>query len=170
MKLKQIIETASGTEFAARSGSNAATALGNAATAVSNAKRTLTWALACCLLACSLVLAGCSSGPSYDEEQVKSTFVGTWTISKVYEGGTEVAADDIAYMKKLKVDVTATFNDDYTFRMDLYGDTLEGTYEVTDENEILTNISSYDNMNGYLDDDGSLVLDDGSSQIIMTKE
>lgn len=131
-------------------------------------KKLLTCAIAACALAFSLVLCAC--GPSFDEDEVRLQFLGTWTLSSIQEGGEDVSADDIRAMKDMNITVTATFNDDGTFSMNMMGDdSLTGTFEVTDENEITTSITAYEEMKGSIDE-GTLILDDGSSQLLFKKE
>lgn len=130
-------------------------------------KKVITCLVAACALAFSLVLCGC--GPSYDEDEVRTQFLGTWTLSSIQEGGADVSADDIESMKKMNIVITATFNDDGTFNLDMMGDKVDGTFEVTDDNQIATSITTYEDMTGTIEN-GTLILDDGASQLLFTKE
>lgn len=130
-------------------------------------RKTITCLLCACVFALSLALCAC--GPSYNEEDVRDTFLGTWALDSCVEGGAKVSEDDIAAMKNYKLETTATFAEDGSFSMDMYGDALSGSYAVTNDNEVTVTISGYVDMIGSIEE-GVLTLDDGNSQLLLSKK
>jgi len=74
----------------------------------------------------ALFLSACGSGP-------QSLIVGKWEVSSAkVEGVDSPSAAEAA--KAIKM--TAEFNRDGTAKMTMFGQTLQGTYKLNDENEL----------------------------------
>lgn len=104
------------------------------------------------VLALCFALVGCGD----DAEAKKKPFIGTWELAEM-DGAT---ADDIQLLKDWGMAVECTFSDDGAFKMSLFDQGVEGTWEAksTTEGSIKTNEGNAD----MTISDGKLSFEDGS--------
>ena len=86
-----------------------------------------------CAFALCLTLVGCGSN------EAKKAFVGTWELTEM----SNASADDIALIKSLGLTVEATFAEDGTFTMDMFGENvIEGTWKASDTTKVTISADS----------------------------
>ena len=122
-------------------------------------------ALACAFALC-LTLVGCGSGGSAS----KDAFLGDWTISSIEseDAGSAVSSEDIALMQSMGMNVTITFNDDDTFKLDLFGETMDGTWEAKSDTTATAKLDNQ-NVDVEIDDAGMLIFSQGTDKLIFAK-
>lgn len=110
----------------------------------------------CAILACAFALCLALVGCGDDAEAKKKPFVGTWELTEM-DGAT---TDDIQLLKDWGMAVECTFSNDGAFKMSLFDQGVEGTWEAksTTEGSIKTNEGSAD----MTISDGKLSFEDGS--------
>jgi hypothetical protein len=122
-------------------------------------------ALACAFALC-LMLVGCGGGGKAS----KDAFLGDWTISAIEseDPSSAVSSEDIALMQSMGMNVTITFNEDNTFKLDLFGEILNGVWEPKTDTTAVANLDNQD-VNVEIDDSGNLIFSQGNDKLIFTK-
>jgi hypothetical protein len=83
------------------------------------------------LIVCvALFVSACGSSP-------QSLIVGKWEVASAKAGGVDVGYSDVG--KAIKM--TAEFSRDGTAKMTMFGQTLQGTYKLNGENELVWTMS-----------------------------
>ncbi len=95
-------------------------------------------------LALCLALVGCGGSSKADP---KKAFVGTWELTEI-SGATE---DDMALLKAFGMAVEAALAEDGTFKMGMFGENLEGTWEAKSAEKITLTIEG-ESLEGTLKD------------------
>ena len=95
-------------------------------------------------LALCLALVGCGGGSKADP---KKAFIGTWELTEI-SGATE---DDMALLKAFGMTVEAAFAEDGTFKLGMFGENLEGTWNAKSADKITLTVEG-DSLEGTLKD------------------
>ena len=73
-------------------------------------------------IALCFALVGCGGG---DKADPKKAVIGTWELSEL----TGASEDDMAMMKAFGLTIEATFAEDGTFKLGMFGETMDGTWD-----------------------------------------
>ena len=121
--------------------------------------------LACAFALC-LVLVGCGGGGSAS----KDAFLGTWSIDSIESDNPEnvISSDDIAMMRSMNMDVTLTFNEDDTFSLNLFGETMTGTWEAKTDTTATATLEGQ-NVDVEIGDTGMLLFSQEGDRMIFAK-
>ena len=127
-------------------------------------KKALLTVLAACALALCLGLAGCGG------EDPKADFVGTWELESGGGEDQQLAAQDIAMMKDMKLVCTLTLDAEGKAILDMFGETMEGEWKAKDVHEGEVSMEG-DAVDATIDDTGKLTLEqDGFSLVFIPAE
>lgn len=74
-------------------------------------------------------LVGCGGG---DKADPKKAVIGTWELSEL----TGASEDDMAMMKAFGLTVEATFAEDGTFKLGMFGESLDGTWDAKSADKV----------------------------------
>ena len=74
-------------------------------------------------------LVGCGGG---DKADPKKAVIGTWELSEL----TGASEDDMAMMKAFGLTVEATFAEDGTFKLGMFGETMDGTWDAKSADKV----------------------------------
>lgn len=121
----------------------------------------ITGALALCLalVACG----GKSAAPSVDT----TPFVGTWEIYEMESDGETTSNEDVQLLKDLLgISVYLDVNEDGSMALDVFGETMEGTWEATDASTLAAVLDGQP-VDVTLDGDKLTVTQNGSSIIFV---
>lgn len=80
-------------------------------------------------LALCFALVGCGGG---DKADPKKAVIGTWELSEF----TDASEDDLAMMKAFDLTVEATFAEDGTFKLGMFGETMDGTWDAKSADKV----------------------------------
>lgn len=80
-------------------------------------------------LALCFALVGCGGG---DKADPKKAVIGTWELSEL----TGSSEDDLASMKAFGLTVEATFAEDGTFKLGMFGETMDGTWDAKSADKV----------------------------------
>ncbi len=80
-------------------------------------------------LALCFALVGCGGG---DKADLKKAVIGTWELSEF----TDASEDDLAMMKAFNLTVEATFAEDGTFKLGMFGETMDGTWDAKSADKV----------------------------------
>ena len=132
-------------------------------------KRTRIAALLACLMVLCLALAGCGGGGKKAEE-AKAAFVGSWTIYSIEsnDGTRSVSNEDIALLQAMGQNVTLTFNEDDTVKLDIFGNAMDGTWKAKNTTEGTVEMGE-SKVDITIAEDGKLSFSDGKDKLIFTK-
>lgn len=81
-------------------------------------------------LALCFALVGCGGGDKDDSS--KKAVIGTWELSEI----TGISEDDLALMEALNLTVEATFAEDGTFKLGMFGETMDGTWDAKSADKV----------------------------------
>ena len=85
--------------------------------------------IAALMMVSAMFVFGCSNG-NQQQQDPKQAFTGDWYIYSMSENGEETTNEDIATMKAFGLDVTLNLSDDGKMVLDLFGETIEGTWST----------------------------------------
>jgi len=81
---------------------------------------------ACVAVVASLALVGCFGGKG----KADAAWVGNYKLVEMAENGEVTGADDLATLEALGLTVTLSMNEDHTAVLDMFGETMSGTWEA----------------------------------------
>lgn len=114
-------------------------------------------------LALCFALVGCGGD---DKADSKKAVIGTWELSEV----TGASEDDMAMMKALSLTVEATFAEDGTFKLGMFGETMDGTWDAKSADKVSLTIDG-DSINATIKDGVlSIELDDEGMKFKKTSD
>ncbi len=125
-------------------------------------------ALLACLIGLCLALTGCGGGKKIEE--AKASFSGSWSIYSIEsnDGTRTVSHEDIALLQSMGQNVTLTFKDDDTVKLDIFGNTMDGTWKVKKNGTGIVEMGA-GKVTITIDDEGKLAFSDGKDKLIFTK-
>lgn len=115
-------------------------------------RKCLAAVLAACALVLCLGLAACG-GPDPAED-----FVGTWELESGGGEDQQLAAEEVAMMKGAGLACTLTLEAEGTAVLDMFGETMEGSWEAKDVHEGTVTMEG-DAVDALIDDAGKLTLE-----------
>ena len=80
-------------------------------------------------IALCFALVGCGGG---DKADPKKAVIGTWELSEL----TGASEDDMAMMKAFGLTIEATFAEDGTFKLGMFGETMDGTWDAKSADKV----------------------------------
>lgn len=115
-------------------------------------------ALAAAFALC-FALVGC--GGTSDEPDA-STFAGTYEITAMVSDGEEASTEDLELMKSFGMEVNLDLNEDMTMDIDLFGEKIEGTWEIKSATELAVTMEGQ-TVTATVDGDNITLEQDGST-------
>lgn len=106
------------------------------------------------------MVAGCG-GAAADPAK---NFVGSWQIAGMTEDGEAMAAEDLATLAEMGMEITLTFSDDGKFTLAMGDEELAGTWEAKDATNVALSVEG-ESVQGTLAD-GKLTLDQGEGSTL----
>lgn len=115
-----------------------------------------------CVAVMGFTLIGCSGG---SDKFVADNFIGTWFLYSMTENGEETSHEDMELMRSLGLDVTLDLSGDGSAKLDLFGETMEGTW-VADSGNTGGMIMEDQSVTMHLDEN-KLTLDQGGDTVMV---
>ena len=130
------------------------------------AKKTII-ALACCIFAACLALAGCTGAGAGNGDDAKKAFIGTWALAEIVEDGQATSADDLETLKSLGFEIHVDLNEDGTAALVLFEESLDGTWEA--ESATQGTITLNDHTVSMVIEDSQLRFEQGGAALAFEK-
>lgn len=127
-----------------------------------NFKRKIVLVLMACMLAACFTLVGCGGGGG------AADFVGDWKLTEMVEDGEAMSGDDLELMEEMGLTFGLTINDDGSAVIDMFGETLDGTWEAAGDSAVDLTFEGETLQAKMVD--GKVVLEEGGSKMVFSKK
>lgn len=120
------------------------------------------------MLVLLVALAGCGGGGSQQEDPSEN-FIGTWELSDFTEASASSSGDsiDLDLLKSFGYTITLTLDEDKSMKMEMAGESMEGTWEVKDSSTIT--ITSDEASGEATLQDGNLILEEDGDRMVFER-
>lgn len=120
--------------------------------------------LACvCAFALCLGLAACGGSGSTN----KADYAGTWSLTGLVEDGEETSQEDLDLLASMGLEVFLNLNEDGTMAFVLFGEPLDGTWDITGDNQL--GITMEGETTTATVEGGTLTMEQDGSKMTFTK-
>lgn len=113
-------------------------------------------------------LVGCGGTAASSDAPDAATFVGSYELASMESDGSQVGEEDLALAKSLGYEVGLELKEDMTFSINVFGESIDGTWEVKSA-DVLTFTIDGQSVDATVDGD-TVVLTENATSMTFTKK